>query len=190
MALINLDKGPKSQIYKLFENLWSKKETILLNTVFSLLLASIQKIQFFYALQITNISFADSFNIFTFLRSILWIIYEATIIYFLVKAFFTLNPEIPSVIKVKARSLFNKKAEIIEKYQINDKDSVISQKLKKKYSFFFGNMLKENHRGTSYLIYRISKKILLPLIHVGFHQKVEDFLHYVIYFVTLYHFST
>ena len=42
ISLNNLNKKPKGRIYKLFEDLWSKKEKFLVNTVFTLLLASIQ----------------------------------------------------------------------------------------------------------------------------------------------------
>ena len=74
ISLINLNKKPKGRIHKLFEDLWSRKEALLLDTLFSLLLASIQEIQFFFALQISNISFADSSNILSFLGSIFWVI--------------------------------------------------------------------------------------------------------------------
>ncbi len=167
-------------VNKFFRELWSRKDIILVNIIFWLLLGSIQEIQFFFALQIINVDFSDPLNILSFLCSLIWVVYQVAIIYFLSKVFFTLNPHI-----VKRISSVKKKLTFVKTEGTNTylkKSTQIPQKLKEKFSFFFGEMMKENHRGTSYIFFRIFKKMILPLIHVIFHKNVDDVVLYLILF--------
>ena len=178
------EKQKRNKFKQLFNKIWSKKDILILNTIFTLLLGSIQEIQFFFALQVTNISFANAFNIVSFLISILWLLYEIFIICYVIKVYFYLNQDI----KLRVRKSFHflgKKDHFFlneKNEQTSGKKNVIPTQLKEKYPFFFGKMTHENYRGTSYLFYRIIKKIYLPLIHVIFHNKVEDVIFYLILF--------
>ena len=44
---------------------------------------------------------------------------------------------------------------------------------RKKFSFFFKNILHDNYRGMSFILYKLIKKIVLPMIHVMFHEDLE-----------------
>jgi hypothetical protein len=167
-------------VNKFLRDLWSRKDIILVNIIFLLLLGSIQEIQFFFALQIINISFSNPLNILSFICSLIWVIYQVVLIYFLTKVFFTLNPQITNRISLLKKKIIFAKSEETNTYV--KKNIQIPQKLKEKFSFFFGKMMKENHRGTSYIFFRIFKKMILPLIHVIFHQNVDDVIFYLILF--------
>ncbi len=144
----------RSFIRNLLVKYWNKKEIILLNVVFSLLTGSLQEIQMFFALQMINISFSSTYNKISFVLAIMWGIYELGILLYLSKIFFSLNPHVVEKINIKKkftiligrRKISKSKPKLRRKY---------SQREREKFSFLFGQLLKEDERGMSYFFYKL-----------------------------------
>ena len=153
----------RSFIKNFLMKFWNKKDIILLNLIFSLLTGSLQEIQMFFALQMINISFSSTYNKISFACAIIWICYEVAILLYLSKIFLSLNPDVAEKINIKKKlSTFRAKTKTSQPKLQSKK--AYTELEKEKFSFLFGQLIKENERGMSYFFYKLLKKMIIHCI--------------------------
>ncbi len=95
---------------------WRKKDIFIMNMIFSLLASSLQEILLFFALQLINISLTSTYNTISFILAIAWGLYELGIVIYLVKIFFSLNPDVVDKVNIKKKiTAFRRKGKQFEK---------------------------------------------------------------------------